>query len=416
MKMNLVDPKLLFDKDGECPLFSHSLQFLSDENSVSVSAARYILLNFCLFKNPSTQALLTENKSFVFIGKLFENMNDDTLDFINDLLDVAPEELGQFILCKIKKKLQIAELTVFARAVSFLANGKARSIVIKAVSKRIHSFPITQPLTLALLLYSLQNHLILYDLAIKLGLISSDGEIIKFSNKSAPVPPASFFEEIVIVLNQKISSIESISLSLQIISLLQPQINPTVFVINDELIQSIREMPTESVIQSLLQPLQRQRHDLKYHLERASNNDKVTSVTKEYQAIQQLYEIQIYLCNKMKKSFPKFCLNDLQGAEREEYETSSEGKKVTLTPASITYGENQFNLSSIYVSYKNNKPNKRVRVFIVRKNGKLKTKTEEIIIEFLNSSVSNAFMKNVNRFHKGMIDIFLDSLVKRDTK
>ncbi|KAK8858036.1 hypothetical protein M9Y10_013136 [Tritrichomonas musculus] len=331
LKAKNIDPKNLFTQSSliknsensyeanECPLYSHSVNYINNADSVVSGAARFIVLNLCLIKYPPLQAYLSESSMLGPFDQLINNIGPDEFAFIVDFLNVAPLNLREYIIHKIRLKFSKCPLPLLCRGAMFLKDSPARSMLIDTLSERIFTFSVSLPLTLGILLFSLENNLILLSSAIKYGLITSP-EIATFSKKPISSPCSmTFRNDIKSVLSEPLRMslpIISFALALKCLEIINSSPPHLVIESNMSIIKEVKLIDSNKLMQILLSPPGFcRRCDLSYLLDYLNEDEKFDENEK---LVLQLYETQSSICRwRKKKRFAWFTIFFVQNEDND---------------------------------------------------------------------------------------------------
>ena len=366
LKAKFIDPKKLFtisilsqdtekkNEINQCPLYSQSVKYINHSDSVVVSAARFVVLSLCLIKYSPLQAYLSESSMLVPFDQLISNIGPDEFAFLVDFLNVAPLNLREYVIHKLRIKFSKCSLQLLCYGASFLKDSPARPMLIDTLSERIFSFSVSDTLLLGLLLFSLENKLILLNSAIKFGLITHP-DIATFSKKPIPFPDTiNFRNEVKLVLEEPLrASIPIISFSLALRCLEMIYSTPPHIVIesNASIINEVKLIDPNRLVQILLAPPPVSRRvDIKYLLE---HQDEPENIDEDEKKVFQLFEIQvsIHRWRKMNR-FTWFSLSFDQGNEIEA-ETEIENKNFSKTEEEVESEVPNFDLSTKEILIKN---------------------------------------------------------------
>lgn len=476
LKVKYIDAKKLFTLSvssqnsgnkftiNECPLYSHSIKYINDSDSVVVSAARLVVLNLCLVKYPPLQAYLSESSMLGPFEQLISNIGPDEFAFLVDFLNVAPLNLREFILHKLRAKFSTCSLQLLCYGTTFLKDTPALPMLIDTLSERIFSFPVTDKLLLGILLFSLENKLILLDSAIKNGLITQP-DIATFSKKTAQYPNSiNFRNEVKSVLESPLRTslpIISFSLALKCLEVIYSSPPRSVINANTSIISEVKSIDPNRAMQIFLNPpCVSRRYDIPYLLEHENDTDKIDEDEK---VVFQLFEVQASICRWRKlKRFTWFSFifdrrntnetgnisdmdnlpkknddNELKDIDDENSDSNinvklnqnkngslrfptSDGNFVSLSPSELIFPNgHSFQTSSIYIDRKKGgKMRKFVDIMTIEQ---LKRSKSNLFpnngsnpylqhIEFASVNVTNSFESELTKIQKTLIERMLESL------
>lgn len=419
---NIDTKKLLTPDENECPLYSHALQYVSNSDSVVISAARLVVLNLCLIKYPPLQAFLTDKASHFPLEQLFDNIGPDEFEFLCDFLNVAPLKLREFILSWLQTTLLNCSQKELCQAVTYLADSGARSLVMEIVSLRLRTFSISSPLTLGLLLFCLEKKLLLLDSVVKWGLIPS---LVPPTFTNIPKPCrvcGHFLEEIYDVLRNRMKlPSESFSTALRCLEKLHTEPPQQVIDINISIINDIKQINPNFLMEIFLGPIEpRRRSDIEYLID---NSENKIDTKKEKKLVILLAEIQSAICRWRKKRFVWFSFDDLpQSVDPNKiphvYGTT-DGKSVSLSMTEMKLAdEHTFKMNSIYFLKKEGKVKKYIDIAVVQsikrsKSGfspKSMPSVEQYRLEFPSTNLCIAFETEIMNIQSHIITEMLDKL------
>ena len=417
IKAREIDIGMLFTPDhSECPLYSHSVPFIVSKDSVVVSAARLVVLNVCLIKDPLLQSFISDEVSRAPFSFMINNLNADELSFLGDFLDVAPYDMVQFTMVKLEEKLRVCDLPLLTKAVMFLEGTKAKSLLMRVVSERIHRFPVTLPLALGLLLFALERKLILLDWAVKYGLTDRPSFALYSSKVPIPTDTCCFREEVKQVLLQKLS-VPLVALPLRVLEKLYKEPPKEVYMTNNSIIEDLKAMPVNEIMQYLLgKPDPRQRCDLDYLLK--LNEDGADEISRSRMRLGQLCEVQASIGRWVSSPFTWFKIEDIEGTTLESF-TAVDGQQLKLTSTKLLIGETEsLDLSAVYVGHRDSKTGRKVTLVSVPNDisragssmNLLSLKVEERELQFPSASVASSFVAGLEKIHGEMICAMLDRL------
>ena len=418
MKANEIDISMLFTSDrSECPLYSHSVPFIVSKDSIVVAAARLVVLNMCLIKDPLLQSFISDERApFAF---MINNLNVDELSFLADFVDVAPYDLVQFTLSKLEAKLRVCDVALLAKAAKFLEASKAKSLIMRVVSERIHTFPVTIPLTLGLLLFALDRKLILLDWAVKFGLIDRPVFETFSGDEIVETESCCFREEIKQVLLQKLS-VPMVALPLRILEKLYKEEPPKeVFMVNNALIDDLKAMSANEIMEYLLgKPDPRQRCDLDYLLSMAEHGED--EISRVRLRMNQLCEVQAAIGRWKLNQFAWFRLEEVEGKVLQSFVTV-DGRSLKLTSSQLFIGETEsIDLLRVYVSHRDGKGGKSVTLTSVQNDisagesrrstllSQIKSQDHEF--RFASLAVADSFVGELENIHREMVHAMLDQM------
>ena len=177
LKFDIIDSNLLYiHLKEEVPIYSCAIPFISSKDSVVVSASRIVILTFLSnsSKNSVFKDFLKKRNPIELIQPILNNPNSEDIAFFSDLIDACPKYYKQLLLKEYKKKLYKSDLHFISLTASFLLNSPLKSSVSKVISEYlITKLDLSDPLSYSIILFAIEQKLILFDSAVKLGLIQS---------------------------------------------------------------------------------------------------------------------------------------------------------------------------------------------------------------------------------------------------
>jgi hypothetical protein len=405
MRLQEFDVGLLFTDDRkDCPLYSHSVPFIVSGDSVVVSGARLVILNCCLVKAPPLQAFITDRAHRSPFVYLLEHLGAaDELEFVADLVNVAPLELRDFMLGKLKEELLKSDIVLLAKAAAFIANSRARPLLMQVISERIHTFPLTAPLTLGLLLFALDRKLILLDWAIHHGLVAMQ-PIPGFASAATVARTHDLLEAIGDVLLKQ-PSVPLVALALRVLEKFSREVPSVVNQVRRNLVASIRNAPVTPIMELITGPPEpRQRCDID-HFVRAHGEEPAADGTR--QAILQLSEVLAAIGRWVGRHFQWFELESV--ADEGELRTFALANEqvVTLDGRGIRAGE-ELPLRQVVVGREKQLVTVSMHPRIARGVGPVE-KTE---FEFATVAAATEFQEAVMEVQRKMIDAMLDRFLE----
>ena len=418
MKINIIPPDYIFsEKQGRCPLFDHAVAYISHNDSTTIAAARLVVLNMFLSKIPSLIEIISQPATKNQIEHLISVIDADGFAFLVDLMNVAPLEITEFTIEKLRKELMSKDAAFLARAATFLAESRARSMLIEVVSKRIGTFRITEPITLGLILYCLEKRLILSDTAIKVGLLKSGTytPIPKF-NKIAPKTPvrAKMYQELAYVLQHR-SSTTVVALALRLFEKLSNGPPNIVTSVRTEIINKLKENLTTEVAELLnSSTIHRQRTDIEYLLSERGEQKR----SLQYTLIAQLAEIESAIARWNKKRFSWFVLAENPVQINIPFGIQ-DGRTVTITANELIVDSDQkYRIWDLSIIPNENKMHKIVTIYVPtaksRRSSLILSQKEKLHFEFHSFNVAMQFESEIEERQKELSALTLDNVLNQE--
>ena len=184
MKFSIMEKEWIYDeKKHSCLLFTLCIKNIRLEDSVVTAASRMVLLNLCLFKDVN----ILENcydlqNSKKYFKKLLEAFDEESFEFIMDLMNVAPKRLNDIIISVFEKKFNVSDkrfvkqfnIDFFIKTLCYLSNSPMRPIIRKTLKNNVLDMPMNEVSILGILLFSFENNLLFLDDVINMGIINTD--------------------------------------------------------------------------------------------------------------------------------------------------------------------------------------------------------------------------------------------------
>lgn len=459
LKVKYINPKSLFIVSilsqnsenkveiNQCPLYSQSVKYINHPDSVVVSAARFVVLNLCLIKYSLLQTYISESSMLTPFDQLINDIGPDGFAFLVDFLNIAPLNIREYIIHKLRVKFSKCSLKLLCYGASFLKDSPARPMIIDTLSDRIFTFSVTDTLLLGVLLFSLENKLILLNSAIKYGLITQP-DISTFSKRPSKYPNTiNFRNEVKSVLKESLRAtvpIISFSLALRCLEVIYSSPPQVVIETNASIINEVKLIDPNRLIQILLNPpVVNRRFDLRYLLEHQGEKE---TVDEDQKIVFQLFEIQASICRWRKMNrFVWFSLSfENKNALNNERETknealnsavdqkinhnknesikfpTSDGNFVTLSPSELIIPNGRsFQTNSIYLEKKRGiKMRKFVDIMTVEQ---IKRSKSDIVpsngsnpylhhIEFASVNTTSSFESELANIQKKLINEMIEGL------
>jgi len=395
LKIRLIDPKyLLADDEKYIPLLHNSISHIYSADSTVVSSSRLVFLNFCLLKNPVIDSVICEASIMKHIALLISEIDIDGLAFLTDLLDVCPLQIRELIFECLELKFLECEMPFFAKAMSLLCDSQARECISAILSKRFHLFPITDPLTLWILFFSIENKLMLFDCAIFNGLIKgfSYNSIPSFSpNQCINSSKKHCFQDLAYVFTQH-ESVLCLTLCLRLFEKLSNGIPSIVFSIRKQIIEDLISIHSYPVFKLMSgDPIPLQRYDIDYILAFPQSKE----LCKEYKLIQMVAEIESSISRVQKTHFIWFeCPTRINNS----YMTfgTSDGLSINLYSNEFICADQRWSIWDIELVPTEQKIRKNISfIHYQRKKNMTLGKSEKITFEFPSSNVALMFENEI---------------------
>jgi hypothetical protein len=416
MRVRDFDADLLFTADThDCPLYSHSVPFIVNRDSIVVSAASLVVLNCCLVKAPRLQNFITDKVLRAPLVYLMDHMGTDELEFLRDFLKVAPLELTDFILKHLRDRLLKGDIVLLAQAAVCLCNGAARSTIMEVVSERIHSFPIISPLALGLVLHALEQKLILLDWAVRHGLTPMP-RVPRCAPSGPAIATEGFIAEITELL-QMHRSVPLVALPLRILERLSPELPSAVGLVKQSIVGILRECPVAAIMENITKrPEQWMRCDIDYLLGVQEDAPRSQQPDQTRQAILQLSEVEAAIGRWRGQRFLWFDVREVEDESPEQTFTLANQESVVISACTLVYERDSFSLARAVVA----RDRRNVTFRVLEAHSKRsrasmvmdKMPIEERRFEFASSATATTFAQAIERVQRRIIDAMLDRLLE----
>jgi len=398
MKLSIIDTKLLF-YNNEIPLFTHSIPFIYFKDSVTLSAMRLVVLNLCLMKSPEIQDSISDKISYGSFDNLIASIDADGFAFLNDFIDISPLDLSQYIIKRLKRSMNGSNSVFVCRAVSFLYKTRARSMLMKHISKNIEKFIISDPLSLSMVLFSVQNRMIIYDYAKNSGLIPNQNDDFH----------SSIINKLLLILKQR-DSIISCVIILKILMVLYSSIPDFLMEERSSLIDELKNSFAPSIMKLIVFPPDPSyRTDIEYFLK---DDYRDIKYSQEETMLLLLAELEKIIGKMSNKAFNWFQATPIENLDPLSLPVS-ESLEVQITNNELVLSQNKhIPIWEIFVHPKK-KLNKEVRIEIgTHKHKKKNNNTNEMqIIEFDSIIMAKNFIHEIERRQALIFHHYLDGLL-----
>ena len=335
LKLGLMDPAVLYSEERQSyPLYSKSVFFITYDDSVTISAARFVLLNFCLLKNPDTIKYVSEKTPRGPFEKLIESKDSDRFVFLSDLFDVAPPGLVKQILGILRDKLEqyANDMTFIGCAAMFLCKGPARTVISKHISNNLSFIKLSQPVGLGLLLFALEKKLIFLDAAIKCGLVEDIPAIQSVNGQKMVFKTGCFMEEMTEIFLHRFS-ITHLCLILRLFGILCNEPPKCVFELRKQILELLLGDGPRELMHLFVQKQNTvHRCDLDFLF---SYEPETRDLNGQEELVEQLYELEAALGRWKKTPFGWFTFHDIPGDATPEYFDIGDGKQLGITPNAL---------------------------------------------------------------------------------
>ena len=394
LKLNLMDNAMLYSQERQSyPLYATAVFFIAYDDSVTISAARLVVLNFCLLKEPNAIKFISEKTPRAPFEKLIESSDSDKFVFLSDLLDVAPPGLIKQLLGILREKLEqyANDMTFMGRAAMFLCKGPARTVISQQISNNVSFIQLSQPVGLGLLLFALEKKLIFLDSAIKCGLVVDIPSVTSVNGKQMQFKSGNFVEEMTEILMQRFS-ITHLCLILRLFGILFNEPPACVYELRKQIIDLLLGTSPHPLMHLFAEKCPPHRYDLDFLF---AYEPEANELDDPHELVEQLFEVEAALGRWKKKPFGWFVFDDIPGDHTPEYFDTADGKTVGLTPKSLILPEgDQLKLTSFYIS--ESKKSKRSLTLDVLKNDDQKPtltprKSEKLVLSFSHATVTSSF-------------------------
>jgi hypothetical protein len=406
-----IDIDQLFTDDcKDCPLYSHAVPFIVSRDSVVVSGARLLVLNCCLSKHARLHGFVCDRAVRPPFAYLMDHLGPDELEFVSDLLNVAPLELSAFVRRQLREQLMKGDLVFLATAIGFLEHSAANDILVEALSERLHAFPLERPLALGVLLYAIEHKLLLMDAAVAHGLVPAVS--LPRYGGAAPAAPASRMADEITDVLRKHASVPLVALPLRILERLLREVPPVVFEVRDRLITEARAEPPNTVMEAVLaHPEPRQRCDLQFLI--AAHEAGEAALPDAVRIMLQLSEVLGAIARWSDRHFLWFTPQDVAMPGTVFTVTTANQQTITLAGSNLLVGEvESLPLSRVYFgTRKERKVIIAVLMPLLQPSRRTFSgpvgKGEERRFEFLSPGLAAAFFNEVEKVQKMIVEDML---------
>ena len=417
MKVKLIPSKYIYQEDqGRCALFDHAIAYISHNDSTTIAAARFVVLNLFLCNIPNIIEIISQPATKNQIEHLITIIDTDGFAFIVDLMNVTPLEITEFTIDKLRTVLLQRDCAFLARAATFLADSKAKSMLMEVISIKLPTFSIKEPITLAFILFSLEKRLILADTAIKLGLLKngSFSYIPKFSKTSPKTPTkAKIYQELAYIFQKRPSTIV-VACILRLFEKLSPNEPPNIIsTVRNEIINQLKSNITEELVELLNNStlIHRQRTDIEYIL---SERDELPK-SLQYNLLSQLAEIDASYCRWKKSPFMWYKVVDNPETSYQSFGTVDDGSvRLTTNELIIENTNTKYRLWDISILPNENKMHKNVTIVVTNNKSRRKSlvQNEQIKVnfEFQSIPVAMQFENEIFERQKELCLLTLNSI------
>lgn len=333
----------------EVPILSHSLPFINFQDSVTVSAMRFVILNLCLSPNPQIQEALSDKPSLTPIEFLINNIDVDGFAFLADFLQVAPLDLKNYALNLLRKKLDISGPGFFATAITFLAASQAKSLLMEIIDAKIKTWDLRDPLILGIILFSIEKKLIKVDIALRHGFNNTP---IPLFNKSTRQTERKddLLRELQSIMDDLISPVHT-AVILRIYMILFKNLYEPILKTKERILHILRTEGSQDLLRVVMYPPTplRTRTDLDF----LQKSQEIPPRFDNLMLI--LAEIQGYITRYVGDAFIWYSVPGLELHRSMSFNLMNEGQQITADANTITINGTTLNLKNCIITLETKK-------------------------------------------------------------
>jgi hypothetical protein len=398
LKLDFLSVADLFSRNtNSIPLYSNAVQFIVINDSITISAARFIVLKLCMSGRPELLEYISEHSPKSAFEKLIDSSDGDRFAFLSDLVEVAPKGLVTQILRMIRHKISTSgsDTVLLAQVASAMFEGRGRSLVADEISRRLPVLRLSDPLSLGLLFFALSHKLIYLDAAIRTGLIRQElvPKIPRFSQTVAPFQTGHYLEEITALFHQA-TSVTHTALILRIFEVLLPGPPKWIFDLRREIANLILRDPTRPLMEDFSSPPDfAARIDLEYL---CTHEPKVIDPSDIASRVEQLSEIESALARWQNTVFPGFTFSGVDC--KEEVFLTQDQTQVRINGEKLIAGDDrQIALWECFLCRSERKSKRTVALAVMRRPRRPRTvpgtdaTANQIVFTFGQAQVAAAF-------------------------
>lgn len=403
LKFKDFDHNLLI-YNRQIPILAHSLPFINNQDSITVSAMRFVILNICLTTNETIREAICDKVSYAPIENLISDIDADGFAFLADFFAVAPTSLKNFTYNTLRKKIDMSPPAFFASALSFLTSSPAKSLLMDIIGNKINTWDLKDPAILGILLFALEKKLIKLDIAIRVGFISATVPLFDQSSQNYS-QKFDLPKELASVMLELISPLH-VAIILRILALLYDHIYSSVIDAKKKIIEMLKSEENQEVIKSIIyqpNPL-RIRTDLEFTSKAYTNPSKYDSL------MLMLAEIQNYCAKFHQSSFSWFEITTPNETQEVIFNLQNEGQRIVADGNVLRFNETEMPLKSCIVSLETKKY---VTIKVVQYDTTKKFRIPQesnYSFDFESGNVAQAFIDYVSSMQKKFVDTMLDNL------
>ena len=428
IKLDKININYLFlHKPFKFPLFNAACNFITNSDSIALSSSRYVLLQLCNSKDPIIIKYIEQHIPKKQIIQILNCDNYESYDFINDLMNVAPTRLLQFIRTEFRQKLMDLDIKNPLKFVEYFQNyyqsKQLKQELCYVINKRIMDFDFTNHLSLGLLNECLNLKLLYFDTGFALGLIP------KYSLKLIPTfssPPNSINNKnnnnnsqntVCDQINSIISDHKNVillKLCISIFEKIYPAPPPIFFDLLHKISLDIKKFLSEQHILAFAKrnELNHIRCDLQYlkSLKTIENDD----LNDPFIQVMHLFLIQKSLNRWIHSNSPLISvITTTAKGENQVFKDINENE-IILTKNELIMNDKTYKLIDIF-SQMSNKKNVDISIYEQKENfqGKRKSSMQsfetKIEIEFPTQILAETFQKEIQKLQYKIIELILIS-------
>ncbi|KAH0788673.1 hypothetical protein GPJ56_007355 [Histomonas meleagridis] len=427
MKFKIINPSYLFSSEKRtCALHTNASPFISSTDSISVSAARLVILNLCLLKEPPILDIIdlkpTKKHYVHFVDTL--STVDDGFDFLSDLFDVSPPQLTNLLVSIFKSKFnpdktnQI-DIHLLGCSLQFLSESPLRPVLIHTVSKYLPTLPMNDILSLGILLYSISFKILYLDVAIKLGFIqnpiSEMKSISKHQQTNNENKDNNKEKAIDKIKSCMLSSPMHLTVILRIFEKLYKKFPGEIYRLliknRNYLIDVLLANEQNLKMAYFINAIPPQRFDFDF-----LSSPKGIEQNSIPISLNELIEIEYSICRQNSKRFGWFTFSPEDSNVYEVFPTLDPSKPVKLSATDLIIGEKnyrlwkftfvQLNRKNVEIEITNDSGGRRVSLIMVQK--------ARIEIPFAHAKIAKKFTEELLKYQKELIEEMLRKLKTED--
>ncbi|EAY11690.1 hypothetical protein TVAG_487920 [Trichomonas vaginalis G3] len=388
------------------PLYLYSTIFLTNPDSIVVSAARFVILQLCNLKNPEINDYIDYHIPTQQLEKLVSIDEIESIDYIIDLLRVAPLRFTKSIEKYVKNKLNSSGPEYMVICFQNFMDSPLKSMIIQTLNEKLLQYDYSQILNLGILLYSVENKYMTLDTAIQLGFIAI--EKFEFVQLFAPITllnPKPLVSEILIKLSTTRFNALVLTICLKIWEKIyknQP------FFLYDILQAIVKEMKKNLSMKLVRAFIEREevniRTDLNFIKENVNYPDYNWNSGNLAPLIDVLLALQLSI-SRWTKIPISFQFPEINFEIPEISFSTSTNNSITISSSFLSIDNTKIELMRFDVKQGKTKRNLELVIFDRKKFGSLEKKSREI--EFETTTIAEQFVEEVEKRQLNNIRVLL---------